>query len=85
MMKSFLNAQSLKTKLYGLVFFAIVIILVLVGTGVRYYGNINKANATKADFNRLITILQDARIAEKTYLQFFTGEMKGQFEHLAGR
>ncbi len=83
MMKSFLNAQSLKTKLYGLVFFAIVIILVLVGTGVRYYGNINKANATKADFNRLITILQDARIAEKTYLQFFTGEMKGQFEQLA--
>jgi hypothetical protein len=64
MMKSFLNAQSLKAKLYGLVFFAIVIILVLVGTGVRYYGNINQANMTKADFNKLITILQDARIAE---------------------
>ena len=83
MMKSSLLAQSLKTKLYGLVFFAIVIILVLVGTGIHYYGNINKANATKADFNKLIIILQDARIAEKTYLQFFSAEMKGQFEQLA--
>jgi len=77
-------AQSLKTKLYGLVLFAILIILVLVGTGIHYYGNINKANATKADFNQLITILQDARIAEKTYLQFFSDEMKGKFEQLAG-
>ena len=78
-----LLAQSLKARLYGLVLFAIVIILVLVGTGIHYYGNINKANTTKADFNRLITILQDARIAEKTYLQFFSEEMKGQFEQLA--
>ncbi len=78
-----LLAQSLKARLYGLVLFAIVIILVLVGTGIHYYGNINKANTTKADFNRLITILQDARIAEKTYLQFFSEEMKSQFEQLS--
>ncbi|MBV5318027.1 MAG: methyl-accepting chemotaxis protein [Desulfobulbaceae bacterium] len=75
-------AQSLKTKLYGLVLFGVVIIAVLVGTGIHYYGNINKANTTKADFNRLITILQDTRIAEKTYLQFFSEEMKGKFEQL---
>ena len=81
-MKFSLIAQSLKAKLYGLVFFAIVIILVLVGTGIHYYGNINKANATKADFNNLITFLQDARIAEKTYLQFFSGETEKQFAQI---
>jgi len=75
-------AQSLKTKLYGLVLFGVVIIVMLVGTGVHYYGNINKANATKADFNRLINMLDDARIAEKTYLQFFAEEVKGKFEQL---
>jgi len=78
-----LPALSLKTRLYGLVFFTIVIILTLVATGIHYYGNIDRANTTKAEFNRLITTLQDARIAEKTYLQFFTKEVKGQFEQLA--
>jgi len=78
-----LLAPSLKTRLYGLVLFTIVIILTLVATGIHYYGNINRANTTKADFNRLITLLQDARIAEKTYLQFFANEVKGQFEQLA--
>ena len=78
-----LPALSLKTRLYGLVLFTIVIILTLVATGIHYYGNIDRANTTKAEFNRLITTLQDARIAEKTYLQFFTKEVKGQFEQLA--
>ena len=78
-----LLAPSLKTRLYGLVVFTIVIILTLVATGIHYYGNINRANITKAEFNRLITLLQDARIAEKTYLQFFANEVKGQFEQLA--
>ncbi len=77
-----LLAPSLKTRLYGSFFFTIVIILTLVATGIGYYGNINQANATKADFNRLITLMQDARIAEKTYLQFFAHEVKGQFEQL---
>jgi methyl-accepting chemotaxis protein len=77
-----LFAPSLKTRLYGLVLFTIIIILALVATGIHYYGNISQANTTKADFNRLISYLQDARIAEKTYLQFFSGEVKGQFEQL---
>ena len=77
-----LLAPSIKTRLYGLVLFTIVIILALVATGIHYYGNISQANTTKSDFNRLISSLQDARIAEKTYLQFFTGEVKGQFEQL---
>lgn len=78
-----LPALSLKTRLYGLVLFTIVIILTLVATGIHYYGNIDRANTTKAEFNRLITTLQDARIAEKTFLQFFTKEVKGEFEQLA--
>lgn len=77
-----LQTPSLKSRLYGLVFFTIVIILSLVATGIHYYGNISQANTTKFDFNRLIGNLQDARIAEKTYLQFFSGEVKGQFEQL---
>ena len=78
-----LLAPSLKTRLYGLVAFTIVIILTLVVSGIYYYSNIERANTTKAEFNRLITILQDTRIAEKTYLQFFSGELKGHFEQLA--
>ncbi|MGD9947893.1 MAG: methyl-accepting chemotaxis protein [Desulfobulbus sp.] len=77
-----LLTPSLKSRLYGLVLFTIVIILSLVATGIHYYGNINQANTTKFDFNRLIGNLQDARIAEKTYLQFFSGEVMGQFEQL---
>jgi methyl-accepting chemotaxis protein len=77
-----LLAPSLKTRLYGLVLFTIVIILTLVATGIRYYGNINQANSTKADFNRLINLMQDTRIAEKTYLQFYATEVKEQFEKL---
>lgn len=77
-----LLAPSLRTRLYGLVLFTIVIILTLVATGIHYYGNISQANTTKSDFNRLISSLQDARVAEKTYLQFFSGEVKGQFEQL---
>lgn len=82
MMPSFF-ARSLKFKLYGLVVFAMLIILMLVGTGTHYYGTINKANTTKADYNGLITMLQEARVAEKTYLQFFSEEMRKQFEQLA--
>ena len=77
-----LLAPSLKTRLYGLVVFTVVIILALVASGIYYYSNIDRANTTKAEFNRLITTLQDARIAEKTYLQFFSKEVKGQFEQL---
>ena len=77
-----LLAPSLKTRLYGLVVFTIVVILTLVVSGIYYYSNIDRANSTKAEFSRLITILQDARIAEKTYLQFFSKEVKGQFEQL---
>ncbi len=77
-----LLAPSLKTRLYGLVLLATVIILALVATGIHYYGNISQANTTKFDFNRLIGSLQDARIAEKTYLQFFSAEVKSQFEQL---
>ncbi len=71
--------STLKVKLYGFVFLAIFMIVALVGTGLYYYRNIDKANATKADFNQLVKQLQDTRVTEKTYLQFFTDELSRQF------
>jgi methyl-accepting chemotaxis protein len=71
--------QSLKWKLYGFVFFAFILVFALVGAGVYYYGDIESANNTKADFNNMVNSLQVTRIAEKTYLQFFTSELAKQF------
>ncbi len=70
---------TLKVKLYGFVLLAVFMIVALVGTGLFYYRNIDKANDTKADFNQLVKQLQDARVAEKTYLQFFTDDLSKQF------
>jgi hypothetical protein len=72
-------AHSLKFKLYGFVFLAIFLVFALVGAGIHYYRNIEEANNTKADFNQLVKKMQDTRGAEKTYLQFFTPELKDQF------
>ncbi len=75
--------KSLKTKLYGFVLLAIFMIVALIGTGAYYYGNIEQANITKGDVNKLVQRLQDTRVAEKTYLQFFSNDLKDQFNVLA--
>ncbi len=75
--------KSLKFKLYGFVLLAIFLVLALVGSGAYYYGNIRQANGTKADFNRVVKALLDTRIAEKTFLQYFTTELHDRFERLA--
>ena len=75
--------KSLKVKLYGFVMLAMLLVLALVGSGAYYYGNIREANATKADFNRVVKDLLDTRIAEKTFLQYFTPELHDRFEGLA--
>jgi len=76
-------AGRLKFKLYSFVFLAFLLVFALVSAGAHYYGNIEKANDAKADFNSLVKRLQDTRVAEKTYLQFFTGELKERFAEFA--
>ncbi|MCP4341534.1 MAG: methyl-accepting chemotaxis protein, partial [Desulfobulbaceae bacterium] len=75
--------RGLKPKLYGFVLLAILLVFTLIVTGVYYYSSIEKANSTKADFNHLVKKLQDTRVVEKTYLQFFTSELKDQFGDFA--
>ncbi|MFH0785550.1 MAG: methyl-accepting chemotaxis protein [Pseudomonadota bacterium] len=72
-------SYSLKYKLYGFVVLAICLVFSLIGTGVHYYGKIEAANETKAFFNCLMNNLQELRVAEKTYLQFFAVEFKAKF------
>ncbi len=72
-------AHSLKFKLYGFVVLAILLVFSLIGTGAHYYGKIEEANDTKTFFNQLVNIVLETRVTEKTYLQFFTGELKIQF------
>ncbi len=72
-------AHSLKCKLYGFVVLAILLVFTLIGTGAHYYGKIEEANDTKALFNRLMNNLQETRVTEKSYLQFFAGELKIRF------
>jgi methyl-accepting chemotaxis protein len=75
--------KSLKFKLYGFVVLATLLVMALVGSGIHYYGNIRNADDIKADFNRVVKSLQDTRIAEKSYLQFYTPELYQGFGQLA--
>ncbi len=79
---NYLN-KSLKFKLYGFVLLATVLVLALVGTGIHYYSNIDQLNTGRMELNQVVQLLQDTRVAEKTYLQFYTDELRNQFEVLA--
>jgi hypothetical protein len=76
-------AKSLQFKLYGFVLLATVLVLALVGTGIYYYSNIDQMNTGRMELNRVVQLLQDTRVAEKSYLQFYTAELQAHFVVLA--
>ena len=84
-MKLNIKNLSIKGKLYGFVGLALVMVFSLIGTGIYYYGNIEDANLKKEDFNRVIKMMQDTRIAEKNYLQFQHTELKTEFDSRADK
>ena len=73
---------SLNKKLYGFVGIASFLVLAVVGTGVLYYSRIEVANLIKNDVNTIVEKVLATRVAEKTYLQFYTAELKNQFDEM---
>ena len=78
------NAEkiSLNKKLYGFVGIASFLVLAVVGTGVFYYSRIEVANLIKKDVNTIVEKILVIRVTEKTYLQFYTAELKKQFDEM---
>lgn len=74
---------SLNKKLFGFVGVASLLVLAAVGVGAFYYSNIERADLLKEAVNRIVEKALVTRVAEKTYLQFFTPELKTQFDKMA--
>ncbi|MBV5280435.1 MAG: hypothetical protein J0651_04110, partial [Actinobacteria bacterium] len=73
---------SLSKKLYGFVGIASFLVLAVVGTGAFYYSRTEVANLTKNDVNTIVEKVLATRVTEKTYLQFYTAELKKQFDEM---
>jgi methyl-accepting chemotaxis protein len=73
---------GLNKKLYGFVGIASLLVLAVVGTGVFYYLRIEMANLIKNDVNTVVEKVLVTRVTEKTYLQFYTAELKKQFDEM---
>ncbi len=78
------NAEkfSLNKKLYGFVAIASCLVLAVVGLGIFYYSRIEAANLLKDDVNTVVEKVLATRVTEKTYLQFYTAELKKQFDEM---
>ena len=74
---------SLNKKLYGFVGIASCLVLAVVGTGVFYYSRIEIANLLKDDVNTIVEKVLATRVTEKTYLQFYTADLKKQFDEMS--
>jgi methyl-accepting chemotaxis protein len=74
---------SLNKKLYGFVGVVSLLALVAVGVGAFYYSNIEHATRVKEDVSKIVEKLLDTRVTEKTYLQFYTAELKKQFDEMS--
>ncbi len=77
-----LGNVSLNKKLYGFVGIASFLVLAIVGTGVFYYSRTEVANLIKNDVNTIVEKVLATRVTEKTYLQFYTAELKKQFDEM---
>ncbi len=75
---------SLKTKLLGFAGVIFLLVLVAVGVGALYYSHIESANLIRDDVGTTAAKVLDARVAEKTFLQFWTPESKARFVEKVG-
>jgi len=73
---------SLNKKLYGFVGIASCLVLAVVGIGIFYYSRIEIASLLKDDVNTIVEKVLAARVTEKTYLQFYTADLKKQFDEM---
>ena len=72
---------SLKNKLFGFVCMASSLLLAVLILGIFTYSNIDTANSMKDDIHRIIEKALFVQVAEKTYLQFQTPELKSNYEN----
>ncbi len=70
---------SLNKKLFGFVALTSFLVLAALGVGLYYYSNIEQANLMKENVGKTVEKMLATRGAEKTYLQFFTAELKSEF------
>ena len=73
---------SLSSKLYGFVGIISILIIIAVGIGTFYYSRIEIANLLKDDVNKIVSKVLTTRVTEKTYLQFFSPDLKKQFDEM---
>jgi methyl-accepting chemotaxis protein len=74
---------SLNKRLYGFVGVISLLALAAVGVGAFYYSNIVHAIHVKEDVSRVVEKLLNTRVTEKTYLLFYTAELKKQFDDMS--
>jgi methyl-accepting chemotaxis protein len=74
---------NLSKKLFGLVGIASVLMMAVLGVGVSSYSHIERSNVFKDHVHRIVKKVQTTRLAEKTYLQFHTPELKQRFDGMA--
>ena len=70
---------SLNKKLFGFVALTSFLVLAALGVGFYYYSHIEQANLMKENVGKTVEKTPVTRGAEKTYLQFFTAELKSEF------
>jgi methyl-accepting chemotaxis protein len=71
---------SIKHKLVTFAGMTFLIMIILVGFGVGIFHNFDKANHTKDNISLFVRQVEENRLDEKTYLQFYTPELQHQFE-----
>lgn len=70
---------SLRTKLFAFVAVTSLLVLSAVGVGLYYYSKVEEANFMKEDVAKTVEKVLITRVAEKTFLQFYTAEFKSKF------
>jgi methyl-accepting chemotaxis protein len=71
---------SIKQKLISFAGMTFLILLVLVGFGLAIFRNIEKSNRTKDNISLFVKQVEENRLDEKTYLQFYLPELQKQFD-----
>ena len=82
-MMKFSWSINLKSKLFGLVGIGVVLVLSVVAVGVFFYSRIETAKLLKDDVQRIVQKVLGTGIAEKTYLQFYTPDLRQHFNDMA--
>jgi methyl-accepting chemotaxis protein len=82
-MKLKAKSITLNKKLYGFVGVVSLLALAAVAVGTFYYSDIERATRVKEDVSRIVEKLLDTRVTEKTYLQFYTADLKKQFDEMS--